>query len=120
MRYQPSPTIAASGTVLVVGNVTASVIPAPGPGFAIRLVGGQMSITRLATGIVDAAVTDSTGRNIWIMRGLQTSGMSGAPLILPEPGIQLGENLGVTVSWTSTAAAGSGTSVLYYHIDQLS
>ena len=115
--YNQPPLVASDpGTALAAGNVTTTLVAAPGAGFAIRVVGVNAGINRLSTGIVDVTVNGVP----WRCLGLQLTGRSGDQWTLPEPGVQLAANTALSVTYSSSAAAGTGFAVVLYYIDSVS
>ena len=105
---------------LVIGTVTTTIVAAPGFNKAIRVVGGVLSLTRSATGIVDVILKDGGGVTfVWSVSGMSVGGTPMSALILPEPGIQLPSNTALVCDATSTTATGNAAYHILYLIDNL-
>ena len=115
MSYSTPPALASDTTVLVVGNTTATLVAAPGPGLAIRVVGWYGYVNRLATGVVDISLV-----GVARFGGLSVAGKPGSEHNFPEPGVQLAVNTALQVTYGSSVAVGSGYSGAFYYIDSVS
>lgn len=116
--YVTPPSVADAFVNLIVGTATVNVIASPGPGQAIRVVGGQLGVIRTSTGITDLSLKDvASGSVLARLDGASVTGTSAMQLDIPEPGIQLTANSALQLSTTSTAATGQGTATIYYYID---
>lgn len=116
----------AAGTIetnlaLIAGTASVVVLPALGTGLRYRCIGGQWGINRLAAAVnADIFIRDTvSGLNIASLRGLSLAGVPSGPLIIPEPGLTLGDNSALTLIAISSAAAGSAFLILYFYIDAL-
>ena len=106
----------------VAGTATNTVaIAAPGVGFVIRIVGGQIIQRNSATlgdrfliSLVDAAPVTTFWRCT-----LATLYENWANVLIPEPGITLMENSGLTINSVCSAATKSVGYVIYYFVDQV-
>ena len=105
----------------IIGTINTGVLAAPGVGFAYRILGGVIGVTRTTTGIVDELLIDAvSGLVIWIAGSLSVGGMSSIPILVPPPGIQLTPNSALTLQSASTAATGATQIVIYYTTDDVS
>lgn len=114
---RPPLTVAASAAIPGAGSTTLTILAAPGVGFAIRVVGAQISVNRAAGAVCDCTLRDASGVAIGLANGLNVAGGSFAPIDIPEPGIQATANNAVQLVGTSTAGAGTFAALIYYYID---
>jgi len=114
-----APPLVASASVAIpgAGTSTVTIVAAPGVGFAIRLVGCQVSISRAAGANGDL---DIRSGGVAIVRGGFPAGASPMTPPIPEPGIETNENVLLQGAVTSTAAAGTAFFLVYYFLDPLS
>lgn len=122
MYYSVPPSVIRVNSVAhIVGTVSTVILPAPGVGAAIRLLGGIVSISRTSgAAIVDEVLHDGLGNVPWQVNGLSIGGCPYCTLIIPPPGFQFAPNSPVTMDSVSTVAAGVTTTVLHYVTDDVS
>lgn len=114
--YARPPLTSSVSLAAIAGTANSVFIAAPGAGFAIRLVGGHVGCSRAAGTALDLLLVCGT----FTMRlgsFHQAGGTSSSPLVIPEPGVLMPTNTGVTFTVISTAATGSGTCTAYYFVD---
>lgn len=119
MTYANPPGVAAVSIALIAGAANGTLIPPPGINVGLRIVALNVSINRLATGIVDVTISDGNGNILLRSLGMQLTGTSTVVFTLPEPGFQVLANTPLNISTNSTAAAGTATAVAYYFFDSL-
>lgn len=118
--YLP-PAVANIVPAITAAVVNTTVVPAPGAFTRLRLVGGQLVVSRTVTGVADLTLTDGVGGAVLVrMLGLSTNGYPGGPFTIPEPGILLTVNTALVCQAISTIAAGQYAAVAYYITDDSS
>jgi hypothetical protein len=117
--YSRPPLIVDTSVASVAGTATATVVAAPGVGFAIRVVGFILGINRSTTGIADLVLraATTTSFRIGLANGLSVGGMSNVTKQIAEPGVQLPANEALQLVDTNTAATGSAAAMVEYYID---
>lgn len=106
---------------VVLGPTNTTVLAAPGVGTRWRLMGGQLCISRTATGLVDLTLLDGAAGAVLVrMLGLSVAGFPGGPFSIPAAGIPLTVNTALVVQVASTVAAGQYAAVVYFVPDQFS
>jgi hypothetical protein len=116
------PPLTATGSILNVVGITSGVIVASaGASYAIRLVGGQASITRTSgAALVDVRIqTSVSGITIFLAEGLSIAGLPMSSIIIPEPGLSLPVNEDIVLWSNSSVASGRTECVIYYYMDTI-
>lgn len=122
MYYSVPPSVAVSffttNAVANTQNNNVSVIPTPGAGFALRILGIHLVGARSNTGHVNAFFHDSLGNPIWRGGTVVGAGSDDGPI--PPPGYQLPENTALQLDNLASVASQVVYWTVWYVTDDVS